>query len=233
MGEYLIIVKAVLAGVVIFSGLFFGRKYLRETRRKAIITFAEEMGFKEVDIDKDGHPTFNFKVKDKQFTIRQSEISKGKGRAFLTTVSASLNLDINQSRHIGIKRGSEIIVSLEAENPDLFSYGSINNAIKATRNAVRGVTGIQDIQIGDPELDDKFCIKGSSEVFVKKLFSEEVVDQFKSLYKVSPYLLVVDGASVTLKRMDHVLDTDFYKAATIFILLLMNAIHKNSLPEKA
>ena len=226
MDEYMALFKAVIGGSTIFTGLYFYRKHVRELRQKAIEDFTREMGFSEVSTDKDGHPTFLFKLRDSLFTMRQFDTG-GRNNPLTTTVQVYLPLDINQRRHSGIKSGRELLFSFQPEATDAFSYDSLNSVIHSARNAIRSVGGIQDIEIGDSELDKALCIKGISEDFVKKIFHKELIAQTKALYKIAPFSLVVTGDSVEFKRMDHALDADYYKALTILMLSLIDTIQSN------
>lgn len=212
MSEYWIIVKAVVAGVLIFSALWFYRKHLIATRAKAIKDFCHEMNVKRAGSGNDKTPTFAGKIDANSFLIRQVEVGS-KHSHIQTTLSTDFNFPREIKKSLGITKIDEMLMSLKYEGADAFSDKGTNSFLDGIRDTLRSAVGIQDIEIGDKELDRVYLIKGISTEFVQKFFTESMKTRLKSLFDTKPLSIEVTAMSISFVTGDGKLDSSYYKEA--------------------
>lgn len=228
MGEYLVIVKAVVAGILIFSALWFYRKHVIAARAKAIKDFCNQLRLKRVDSGNDRTPTFAGKIDGNSFLIGQVEVGS-KYRHIQSTLSTDFKFSREVKESLGITKIPDMVMFLRYEGADAFSDKGTNSFFDGIRNTLRSAVGIQDIEIGDEYLDRVFLIKGISTEFVQNFFTDSIKEKMKALFEAKPYSIVITGRNISFECIDGILDSSYYKDAIDLAMEFKKALESSIL----
>jgi hypothetical protein len=157
------------------------------------------MGFSEIFKSPSSHEVWSQLAKEigGQYWEQPADYNDlgGNGRTVLLTIKEwTIWLEAHMPRRIGLNEPGPELIHMRApyEDKDGFRFMIFR---KHFLTGVEKFLGMQDIEIGEPDFDDEFVIKGNDEVKVRALFADP---RLRQLIQSQPYVSLQNGKSEIL-----------------------------------